>query len=168
MKTDLSFELNDIIFVSQDQLKPDEFSNVWQSLQNNLGISPVPKQSNSQGAQLACKPDSGWQEKVTLLNRKGGHLADGVCADCQICFKLGKFNILFTTIYYLFLQKCLRELKIIKITISLYFCLIMKGCPLLPIPLHYVSCKHRKVNTEILKPMFWPGCCENSFELFYC
>ncbi|XP_078266540.1 5'-3' exoribonuclease 1 isoform X2 [Rhinoraja longicauda] len=46
-----------------DRLKPDEFSNVWQSLQNNLGISPDPKQSNSHGAQLACKPDSGWQEK---------------------------------------------------------------------------------------------------------
>ncbi|XP_067851147.1 5'-3' exoribonuclease 1 isoform X3 [Heptranchias perlo] len=47
------------------QLKPDdEFSNVWQSLQSNFGISHIPIQNNSRTADLACKPSSVWQEKA--------------------------------------------------------------------------------------------------------
>uniref|UniRef100_UPI00398EEF20 5'-3' exoribonuclease 1 isoform X2 n=1 Tax=Pristiophorus japonicus TaxID=55135 RepID=UPI00398EEF20 len=47
------------------QLKPDdEFSNVWQSLQSNFGISTLPMQSNSRTADLACKPSSVWQEQA--------------------------------------------------------------------------------------------------------
>ncbi|XP_059849758.1 5'-3' exoribonuclease 1 isoform X1 [Hypanus sabinus] len=51
-----------------DQLKLDEFSNVWQSLQSNFGISPVPAQSNSHNAELASKPSPSWQEKPVSQN----------------------------------------------------------------------------------------------------
>ncbi|XP_069753461.1 5'-3' exoribonuclease 1 isoform X2 [Narcine bancroftii] len=60
-----SFQRNDHehkgTFTKVDHQKPDEFSNVWQSLQNNFGISPNPIK-NSNGAEFGGKSSCGWQE----------------------------------------------------------------------------------------------------------